>query len=157
MGIIRYRLAGHFDAPKLAELRWGLRADDNSILDAAAKAKFIQEFVSWMTNTPDKDLVHWIAEQEEEIIGVISVRIIHKLPSTEDLDGKFGYLTNTYVLPAHRNKGIGTALLTAVKKWALGEKLELLVVWPSDRAYQFYERGGYHRYPDPVVLILQGN
>jgi GNAT superfamily N-acetyltransferase len=150
----RYRLAEGLDAPKLANLRWGLRTDDDPLCDAATKTQFIQEFVAWMNNTPDEDLVHWVAEQDDELIGVISVRIIHKLPSPEESDGRFGYLTNTYVLPEHRYKGVGTALLGAVKNWALGEKLELLVVWPSDRAYPFYERGGYRRYSDPVVLKL---
>jgi GNAT superfamily N-acetyltransferase len=148
------RLAESLDAPKLANLRWGLRTDDDPLRDAATKARFIQEFVAWMGSTPDKDLVHWVAEQDGELIGVISVRIIHKLPSPEDSDGRFGYLTNTYVLPEHRNNGVGTALLVAVKNWAVGERLELLVVWPSDRAYPFYERGGYRRYSDPVVLKL---
>jgi len=149
-----YRLAERLDAPQLANLRWGLRTDDEPLRDATAKARFIEEFVAWMGNTPDKDLVHWVAELDGKLIGVISVRIIHKLPSPEESDGRFGYLTNTYVLPEHRDKGVGTALLDAVKNWALGESLELLVVWPSDRANPFYERGGYRRYSDPVVLKL---
>jgi len=150
-----FRQAESFDAPGLADLRWALRTDDNPIVDAAAKARFIQAFVVWMDSTTDKDLVHWVAEQGGELVGVISVRIIHKLPSPEEFDGRFGYITNTYILPEHRNRGIGTDLLAAVKDWALGEKLELLIVWPSEQAYPFYERGDYRRYPDPVVLKLR--
>jgi GNAT superfamily N-acetyltransferase len=155
MSMVVYRLAENRDAPRLADLRWGLRTDDAPASDAAAKARFVQEFVAWMGNRPDENLVHWVAEQDDGLIGVISVRIIHKLPSPEDADGRFGYLTNSYVLPEHRNSGVGTALLAAVKDWALSQKLELLVVWPSERAYPFYERGGYRRHPDPVVLKLQ--
>jgi GNAT superfamily N-acetyltransferase len=150
-----YRLAGRPDAQGLANLRWGLRTDDAPVDDPPAKAQFIQDFVTWMDSTPDKDLVHWVAEQDAELIGVISVRIIHKMPSPEEPDGRFGYLTNTYVLPQHRGRGIGTALLAAVRKWAVAQRLELLVVWPSERAYPFYERGGYDRHPDPVVLKLR--
>ena len=150
-----YRLAQSRDATQLANLRWCLRTDDNPVVDPAAKAQFIQEFVSWMEKTPDKDLVHWVAEQSGELVGVLSVRIIHMLPSPEDMDDRYGYLTNSYVLPELRNRGIGAALLAAVKNWALNQKLELLVVWPSERAYPFYERGGYRRYPDPVVLKLR--
>jgi len=151
----QFRLAEPRDAPQLGNLRWGLRTDDNPIFDASAKSQFVQEFVVWIDNRPDKDLVHWVAERDHELIGVISVRIIHKLPSPEDPDGRFGYLTNTYVLPDYRNNGVGTSLLAAVKKWALDEKLELLIVWPSEQSYPFYERGGYQRYSDPVVLKLQ--
>ena len=149
-----YRLAKISDAPQLANLRWGLRTDDAATADTAAKARFIQDFAAWMDKNPGPDLVHWVAEQGDALVGVISVRIIHMLPSPEDIDGRFGYLTNTYVLPQYRNQGVGTALLAAVKHWATAEKLELLVVWPSERAYPFYARGGYCRYSDPVVLKL---
>jgi GNAT superfamily N-acetyltransferase len=155
MSVPLYRLAERSDAPQLAALRWDLRTDDDPAFDAAARKAFIQEFVAWMNTAPDKDLLHWVAEQDGDLIGVISVRIIHKMPSPEDMDGRFGYLTNSYVLPGHRNAGVGTALLAAVKNWALGEGLELLVVWPSEGAYPLYERGGYHRYPDPVILKLR--
>jgi len=154
MNAILYRLAEACDAHQLADLRWGLRTDDDPAGEAGAKARFVQDFVAWMAARPDKDLVHWVAEQEGELIGVISVRIIHKLPSPEDMDGRFGYLTSSYVPPGHRNKGVGTALLAAVKNWAADAGLELLVVWPSARAYPFYARGGYRRHPDPVVLKL---
>ena len=147
-----YRLSNSSDAPQLASLRWDLRAGDDP--QPGTKTQFIQDFVAWMEKNPDKDLVHWVAEQDGTVIGVISVRIIHKLPSPEDMDGRFGYLANVYVGPEYRDQGVGTELLAAVKNWALGQKLELLVVWPSERAYPFYDRSGYRRYPDPVVLKL---
>ena len=69
-----------------------------------------------MDASPDRNLVHWVAEQDGKLIGVISTRIIQKLPSPEDMEGKFGYLTNSYVLAQHRNQGVGSKLLAAVKK-----------------------------------------
>jgi GNAT superfamily N-acetyltransferase len=70
------------------------------------------------------------------------------------LDGSWGYLTNCYVLPPYRKEGVGSGLLDAVKGWAEAQRLELLVVWPSERSYPFYERSGLVRYPDPLVLKL---
>ena len=155
--MILYRRADGRDAVQLADLRWGLRTDDAPMCDAEAKAQFIARFVAWMEQTSDKDLVHWVAEQDGGLVGVISIRIIPMLPSPEALDDRFGYITNSYVVPGQRDKGVGTALLAAVKDWALDEKLELLVVWPSARAYPFYARGGYRRHSDPVVLKLREN
>jgi GNAT superfamily N-acetyltransferase len=150
-----YRLAESSDASQLAKLRWELRTDDDPNPSADAKAGFIRDFVAWMNKSPDKDLVHWVAERDGELIGVMSVQVVHKLPSPEEFDGRIGYLANSYVLPEHRDQGVGTALLAAIKEWALDQGLELLVVWPSERAYPFYERAGYRRYPDPVVLKLR--
>src|SRR5258708_5191100 len=132
MSKTHYRMAETKDALELASLRWGLRTDDAPVFDAAHRLSFVKAFVKWMESAPDKDLVHWVAEQAGSVIGVVSVRVIHKMPSPEEFDGKFGYVTNSYVLPAHRNASVGTGLLTAVKDWALNEGLELLVVWPSD-------------------------
>jgi GNAT superfamily N-acetyltransferase len=119
------------------------------------KQRFIHDFVAWMNATPLTDLVHWVAEQDDQLVGVVSVRIVPKMPSPENLNDRLGYVTNTYVLLQYRNDGVGTFLLSEVKSWALREKLELLVVWPSDRAYPLYERAGYLRYSDPVVLKLR--
>ena len=58
-------------------------------------------------------------------------------------------------LPEVRNAGVGQRLLTAIKDWASSENLELLVVWPSERAYPFYERAGFCRYPDPLIFKLK--
>ena len=153
--MILYRQARQADAENLAILRWALRTDDSEPADSITKQRFIQDFVAWMSAMPVTDLVHWVAEQDDQLIGVVSVRIIPMMPSPENLNDQFGYVTNTYVLPQHRNKGVGTSLLSEVKSWALREKLELLVVWPSDRAYPLYERAGYLRYSDPVVLKLR--
>ena len=150
-----YRLGRLTDVQQLACLRWALRTDDSEQDDPVTKKQFMHDFVAWMIATPLTDLVHWVAEQDDQIIGVVSVRVVPMMPSPENLNDRFGYVTNTYVLPQHRNKGIGTSLLSEVRTWALREKLELLVVWPSDRAYALYERAGYLRYSDPVVLKLR--
>ena len=150
-----YRLAKKADAPQLASLRWALRTEDCLQPDPSSKHHFIKNFVVWMEATSDREVVHWVADKDQELIGVMSVRIIPMMPSPEAFQDYFGYLTNSYVLPAHRNNGVGSALLAEVKKWALCESLELLVVWPSERAYHFYERSGYLRLPDPVVLKLR--
>lgn len=81
--MILYRRADGRDAVQLADLRWGLRTDDAPMCDAEAKAQFIARFVAWMEQTSDKDLVHWVAEQDGDLVGVISIRIIPMLPSPE--------------------------------------------------------------------------
>jgi GNAT superfamily N-acetyltransferase len=87
----------------------------------------------------------------------MSVAVVRTLPSPENLCDRWDYISNSYVLPEMRNAGVGQLLVTAVKEWALREDLELLVVWPSERAYPFYERAGFRRQPDPLVLKLRPN
>lgn len=144
------RLAGHEDFKILGHLRWRFDQEGEERSDPEARLQFIGDFVE----RQDDDLFHWLAEVDGEIVAVMSIRTVRKVPKLGALDRYWGYLTNCYVLPDYRNRGIGTELLSAVTKWAKEEQLELLVVWPSDRSYPFYDRAGFQRHPDPLVLQI---
>ncbi|WP_179949110.1 MULTISPECIES: GNAT family N-acetyltransferase [unclassified Burkholderia] len=61
-------------------------------------------------------------------------------------------------LPEFRDKGIGSHLLTEARRWSQKQRLELPAVSPSDRSSPFYERSGFLRERDPLVLkIAAGN
>jgi len=150
-----YRLAARRDLPQLADLRWRLAMDDAPTLDQAAHDRFVLDFVTlhepqWR---PD-DLFHFVAADEGRLVAAMSVVIVQKVPAPDDLHGRWGYLTNVYTLPEARGEGVGSTLLAHVRAWARDEALELLIVWPSDRSYPFYERAGFARPKDPLVLNL---
>ena len=153
---LKHRMATQADLPQIADLRWRLRVDDAPVSDRSAYDRFVADFIricseEWRT----EDIIHWIAADGEQVLAIMSVALIRKLPSPENLRGRWGYITNSYVLPAARNAGIGRQLLAVIEDWARAEDLELLLVWPSERAYPFYERAGFRRYPDPLVLRLR--
>jgi len=152
---IDYRIAVAHELTQLADLRWRLHVDDQPLEDRGAYERFIAEFLDvheaeWKSN----EVTHWVAADGDRIVAVMSIVIVRKLPRPGNLHGRWGYLANSYALPEVRNAGVGSQLLAAIRRWAIGESLELLVVWPSDGAYPFYERAGFRRYPDPVVLRL---
>jgi GNAT superfamily N-acetyltransferase len=132
-----------------------LHVDDAPINNRAAYNRFIVEFLEvhkaeWKPN----EIVHWVAFDSDRVVTVISVTIVRKMPRPGDLRARWGYLSNVYALPEVRNQGVGGRLLTVIKSWATAENLELLVVWPSDQAYPSYERAGFSRHADPLVLKL---
>src|SRR5262245_66684775 len=132
---LQYRPAIESDLRLLAELRWHLRAEDRPALDPIAHDQFVAEFVRLQQAEWNAGAVqHWIATQRERAVAAMSVIFVKKLPAPDELQGRWGYLTNCYVLPEMRNAGVGTALLTLMKAWALAERDELLLLWPSDRA-----------------------
>lgn len=151
-----YRVATPADLPQIADLRWRLRVDDATVSDRGLYDRFVADFIRICSEEwrPD-EMIHWIAAHGEQVLAIMSVALIRKLPSPENLRGRWGYITNSYVLPAARNAGIGRQLLAAIEHWARAEDLELLLVWPSERAYPFYERAGFRRHPDPLVLRLR--
>jgi GNAT superfamily N-acetyltransferase len=153
---LEFRIATSTDVTQLADLRWRLKVDDEPLSDRDAYQRFTAEFVRICeAEWGPSEIVHWIAVDGECVVAVMSIAIVRKLPNPGNLRGRWGYLTNSYVLPEIRNAGVGSQLLRAVKDWAVAENLELLVVWPSERAYPFYERAGFNRYSDPLVLRLR--
>jgi GNAT superfamily N-acetyltransferase len=152
---IDYRIAAANELTQIADLRWRLHVDDQPLDDRDAYERFIAEFLDvheaeWKSD----EVTHWVAVDGARLVAVMSVVFVRKIPRPGNLHGRWGYLANSYALPEVRNAGVGSRLLAAIKGWAIGESLELLVVWPSDRAYPFYERAGFRRHPDPVVLRL---
>ncbi len=146
------RLATPDDLATIADLRWRLQMDDAA--DDATRQTFVEEFLANDLHT--EDLFHFVAEDEGRIISAMSVRKVWKMPAPGRPEAAWGYLTNCYVLPDYRAKGVGSALLKFIKGWSRDEQLELLVVWPSDPAYEFYKRAGFAKYQDPLVLKLEG-
>jgi GNAT superfamily N-acetyltransferase len=153
---IEYRIATSADLPQMADLRWRLKVDDKPVSDRGVYERFIADFVRICeAEWPPNEIVHWIAADGMRVVAVMSIVFVRKLPSPGNLRSRWGYVTNSYVLPEARNAGVGRRLLMAIKDWASAEDLELLVVWPSERAYPFYERAGFSRDPDPLVLKLR--
>ncbi len=62
-----------------------------------------------------------------------------------------GFLTNAYVEPDDRSQGLGSRLLRTVVEHCEAAGFELVMAWPADDAYRFYERQGLLRVSDPVV------
>jgi GNAT superfamily N-acetyltransferase len=151
--MVAFRLARPNDLEQLADLRWRLQTDDAPDFEAGKKVQFVADFSAATVNR-DPNTLHFVAESESRIVGAMTVRKVEKIPAPDRLVGFWGYLTNCYVLPDFRDSGCGSGLLDFVLAWATQEKLELLVMWPSDRAYPFYERKGFTRPADPLVLNL---
>jgi ribosomal protein S18 acetylase RimI-like enzyme len=152
---IDFRLSTDRDLAALADLRWRLQTDDRPIADQAEYDRFVADFVRIGRQEPRTgELFHWVACAGVRLLGAMSVVLVRKVPKPARLDGRWGYLTNCYVLPDVRNRGVGEALLARIRSWATDLDLELLVVWPSDRAFAFYERAGFTRRADPLVLEI---
>ena len=151
----RFRLAEPRYLEALADLRWRLCTDDLPVAESHERAAFMVAFRTALPNIEDRNrLVHFVAECDGELIAVLSIVKVTKIPRPGDINGQWGYLTNVYTLPEFRNMGAGGRLLATARNWAAAQQLELLIVWPSDQSYAFYERAGFRREADPLVLQI---
>jgi len=97
----------------------------------------------------------WVAEDGDRLVGAMWLQTVPRVPAPGRDDPRpIGYLTNAYVEPSLRGQGVGAALLGEIVAYCGTNAFELIVAWPADEAYGFYERMGFSRPPDPVVRRL---
>lgn len=141
------------DFTALATLRWEFQREEEDVPPVMTKEAFVASCTSFFyQEAADGSWRHWLIKMDENIIGHASLKIIRSIPRPNSLVNEFGYLTNVYVQQPYRNQGMGKLLLRAVKKWNKEANLELLLVWPSERSFSFYERLGFKDAGEPLSL-----
>ena len=152
----RCRLACRNDFSAIARLRWQLKTDDGrSTIETETETEFHTRYLDHLRREEaERQTCHFVIEKGTSIIGVATIKTVPKEPSPGRPKGAWAYLTNVYLLPSHRNRGLGSEMLDTAKNWATEKKLEFIIVWPSDRSYPFYECSGYGSGRDPLILDL---
>lgn len=118
-------------------MRWAFRHEDGErpIEDESAFARRYTDFVQ--DGIHAQRWVYWIAETDKPVVVAhMAVGIIRSIPRPARGDDAWGYLTDCYIRPAFRQRGIGSTLLQHLISWARAHDLELLLVWPSERAHR---------------------
>ena len=149
---IAFYIASNDDLPALATLRWRLKAGDDAPLQGEDFELFVGAFTRHERAAQARgDCVHWIADVNGAPVAAMSVVVVRKVTSPEGAERRWAYLTNCYVLAEHRNTGVGSRLLQAIQSWAKDQAFECIIVWPSERAFPFYERSEFQRPEDMLV------
>ncbi len=150
-----FRQAGYDDLTQFAQMRWDFRTEEEHQPPLMSREEFVRECVAFLRQGLEQhSWTYWVAEQDGLLVSHVFVHRILKVPSPFDLSGRFGYVTNVYTRPEHRNQGVGSALLERVLEWARQEDLETLIVWPSEASIPFYKRAGFTSRNDVLELQL---
>ncbi|MCL2084495.1 MAG: GNAT family N-acetyltransferase [Oscillospiraceae bacterium] len=151
---MEYRLANNNDTDRLAELCWERKAEEKT-LDVKKKQDFIQYCSGFIKTLFEENYCCWIAAENGQIISHIYVITVKKVPTPENLNSKWAYLTTARTIPEYRNRGIGTALMARVKIWCDEQGFGYIRVHPSKRSVAYYERAGFKRNNDVMDLLLK--
>jgi GNAT superfamily N-acetyltransferase len=143
MSEIRIRRAGAGDAPELARLRHRFKVEDGE-RGAPDPERFLADCRAWLRDRlAGGRWLAWVADEDGRLRGHVFVNRVEKVPSPFPGSTELGYVTNFYVEPACRGRGLGRALLAAVDDHARAHRFDTLVVWPSERSAALYRRAGY--------------
>jgi GNAT superfamily N-acetyltransferase len=139
------------DAVELARLRWDFRSGSSGV---QSREEFIAEFRQWFESVYSS--ARWVVVVAESapdrLCGCVFLQYVEKVPRPGVVDKVWGYVTNSFVDPAFRSRGLGGAMLRFLVDIARMQSLEFLIVWPSPESVSFYERAGFL----PVALQHAG-
>ncbi|MER5932982.1 GNAT family N-acetyltransferase [Streptomyces sp. NPDC002054] len=142
------------DARTLTELRWTFKQEDYEG-QPPAPARHLEEAEHWIRDRLSGGRwLAWVAETEGQICGHVFLCLVERMPEPYEDNNPVGYVTNFFVLPSQRNKGVGSALLESLKQRSRGAGLEGLIVWPSERSTPLYQRLGFQLPEELLELPL---
>ena len=147
------RPAGAGDVGSLARLRSISASESSGIdeVDAAADEGFVHRFAGWHAAEPHR--CFWIAEIGDDPVGMLNMLEFVRMPRPAQPESRWGYIANVFVLPAHRDAGVGRGLLTAAVDWAHARDYARVVLSPSPRSVPLYARLGFR--PATSLMVLQ--
>ena len=115
----RIRQANINDLDELVQLRIDLMREvgslkegvDEAALETATRRYFVEKL-------PKGGFLAWVAEADGRVVGISGLILFDRPPTADNLSGLEGYVLNMYTMPEWRGKGIGTALLNEIIKFA---------------------------------------
>ena len=139
----RIRLAGPGDGGELARLRYQFRTERRPPTES--ESAFLQRCTPWMMKrlAPAGGWRCWVAEREGRLVATLWLQRVEKLPNPADEAEAHGYVSSVYVLPSHRNAGLGTALLAACLRECVAGGTDAVFLWSSPDSRRLYQRHGF--------------
>lgn len=148
------RKAQTTDATALAHLRWRFKQEDEPEL-SREEASFIRACTEWMRIRLAGTWTAWVVEADNDVQGHVFLNHVEKVPEPGGGAAALGYVTNFYVCPEYRNRGLGKALLEEVVRHGRQNQLDTLIVWPSERSASLYSRVGFGASEEALELPIE--
>jgi GNAT superfamily N-acetyltransferase len=142
------------DIPELARLRWQLYSEREPH-DETFEV-YVERFAAFARDALARDDWRaWCAAADGRLVAAMWLHTVPRVPAPGHGDPRpMGYLTNMYVEPEQRSRGLGSRMVQELIRHCEATGFELVLAFPAEDAYRFYERSGFTRPPDPVVHRL---
>jgi GNAT superfamily N-acetyltransferase len=152
---LRIRRASPRDAESLAQLRYAFRTERRPATES--RDAFTTRCADWMRPrlATDSRWNAWLAERGERIVGQVWVQIVEKIPNPGPEAECHAYLSNFFVNGEARNAGAGTELLRTAIEHCRALGADTVFLWATQRSMPLYERLGFTRPHDVLVLDLK--
>ena len=84
----------------------------------------------------------WVIDDGEQLLGHVAVQLFEKMPNPVNEPEAHAYLTNFYVVPEMRGRGLGRKLLNKALSWCRAQSTDAVILWATAESKSLYRRCG---------------
>ena len=139
----RIRVATSADWGALAEMRYRFRTEIEPAIET--KSRFVRRCTLWMKEHFRADSGAWrcwVLDDGKQLLGHVCVQVFEKVPNPVNEREIHAYLTNFYVVPEMRNRGLGEKLLNKALSWCRARNADAVILWATPGSKSLYRRCG---------------
>ena len=97
----------------------------------------------------------WVIDDGKQLLGHVCVQLFEKMPNPVNEPEAHAYLTNFYVVPEIRCRGLGRKLLNKALSWCRAQGADAVILWATAESKSLYRRCGLLEPAD--ILELRGD
>lgn len=103
----------------------------------------------------NKSLICYGVIDAHKIISIVSLCLFNRIPYSENLNGKEGYILNVFTSPEFRKQGLAKLLLQEIIKYANCHNIKKLWLNSSEYGKHLYSSLGFICKSNEMELILK--
>jgi GNAT superfamily N-acetyltransferase len=146
---VEYRQATAAEVPLLAAFTWQMTAENEAVVQL--QEGFALHFLEWVDRVRATH-IPFVAD-DGALVGMAWLALVARTPRPGPVQRFDGDLQTVYVLPEHRNRGVGEGLVKTVLRHAWERGLGSVTVSSSRRAVSLYQRIGFAGEP-PYLRVF---
>ncbi|MBE1877480.1 GNAT family N-acetyltransferase [Myceligenerans pegani] len=139
---VEVRVAREDEFEQVVRLRWLWTTEREGAEAAGNEADYVPAAATWARAHQDSHIAH-VAVLEKQVVGMAWLALAARVPKVGAIGRLSGDLQSCYVLPEHRNHGIGGRLVRAVLATAAERGVEHITVHTSPESVAMYARNGF--------------
>ncbi len=97
----------------------------------------------------------WVIDDGKQLLGHVCVQLFEKMPNPVNEPEAHAYLTNFYVVPEMRGRGLGGKLLNKALSWCRAQDADAVILWATAESKSLYRQCGLLEPRD--ILELRGD
>ena len=138
-----YEKATTKDISALTDLRIAYLQEDLGVITEDDLQKLQASLPGYYEKHLNKDLMVYVAREEDTIISCAFLFIVEKPMSPSFITGKTGVVLNVYTKPEHRRKGYAKKLMTKMIEDAKAQEVSVIELKATEDGYPLYKSIGF--------------